>query len=409
MGRDLEVFRSVVIQRRKFLAAAGALGLSAPALRANAVERAGPFERALVLSGGGARGAYEAGAITGLAKQFGVRDFQPMPQYQLVCGSSIGALNGWFLATGQYSRLKDLWYGISAEKLIRLKAQFEALIDVQSGVLERATAAARLTELVRNQTGVLQNEPVLAWVARNVDPQAELLVPLIWAVTNLTTQRPEYFYMAATSGSEKSRQDLVDALRLTLGPNTVVREATADLVHRALFGSAAIPLAFDPVEIPGANGTDNDFVDGGVASNSPVAIAHAVARAADVILMDPPFQPEPAYEDAIAVAFGAFGTMQRKIIEVEMRNVYFQSIGARAFAELSSEGRLRATGGREEVARLMETVPATDLRFMRPEKTLPVGVGEFGNQEGVGAAFRSGWIDATMKGFKSYDWESFEL
>uniref|UniRef100_E6PDM3 PNPLA domain-containing protein n=1 Tax=mine drainage metagenome TaxID=410659 RepID=E6PDM3_9ZZZZ len=49
---------------------------------------------ALVLSGGGARGAYEAGVIEALRRRAGIGDGEPLPPYRAVFGSSIGAING---------------------------------------------------------------------------------------------------------------------------------------------------------------------------------------------------------------------------------------------------------------------------------------------------------------------------
>ncbi len=52
------------------------------------------------------------------------------------------------------------------------------------------------------------------------------------------------------------------------------------------------------------------------------------------MLLDPPFEPAPHYTDAIEVAYAVYGTMQRKILEVEMRNTYFQSLGKRALQRI---------------------------------------------------------------------------
>jgi predicted acylesterase/phospholipase RssA len=198
------------------------------------------------------------------------------------------------------------------------------------------------------------------------------------------------------------------ALRLTLGPHTVVREATPDLLHRAIFASAAIPLVFDPVRIPNSDGTVNEYCDGGVASNSPVGIAHAFSKRADVVLLDPPFEPDTDYEDAVEVAFGVYGTMQRKIMESEMRNAYFQSAGERAFARLAPQDVAKAAQGNPDLAKLMQTSPETELRYIRPEKELPLSVAGFNDSLGIGKAYRLGWENIS-RGFKPYDWETFEL
>jgi predicted acylesterase/phospholipase RssA len=398
------------IERRKFLFALGASGF-APALLgisdadAPAVE---PLDRALVLSGGGARGAYEAGLIGALATGGGVADGSPLPPYEIVCGTSIGALNAWFVATAQYKKLHDLWYGISGERLMRLKPEYQALRDSQSGLADRAASVVQLARLAKNQTGVLQSKPVYDWIVRNLDPTTPLAMVMVWAVTNLTLQRPEYFFLRPSGAGADLPERVVHALQLSRGSKTVVREATPELLHRAIFASAALPIAFDPVLMPGPDGTMNEYCDGGVASNSPVGIAHAVSKAADVVLLDPPFEPDTEIRDAIEIAYSVFGTMQRKILETEMHNVYFQSLARRAINRLTREEFARASEGNELLERFVRTLPVTDLRYIRPQETLPVTVAGFGDEDGIGKAYRAGWVDIA-RGFTPYDWSTFEL
>jgi predicted acylesterase/phospholipase RssA len=187
-----------------------------------------------------------------------------------------------------------------------------------------------------------------------------------------------------------------------------VREATPDILHRALFASAAIPIAFDPVMMPGPDGEMNAYCDGGVASNSPVGIAHSIANAADVVLLDPPFTPDTDLDDAVEVAFSAYGTMQRKILETEMRTAYFQSVGKREFGHLprSEVGQFAENDAR--AAAYVESVPSTALRYIRPAKALPLGVAAFGDAKGIDEAFRTGWLDVA-RGFTPYDWKTFVL
>jgi predicted acylesterase/phospholipase RssA len=398
-----------MIERRSFLVALGASGLVLPLLGASANDTTDePLDRTLVLSGGGARGAYQAGLVGALAVVGGVNDGAPLLPYEMVCGTSIGALNGWFVATGQYTKLRELWYGISSQNLMHAKPQYAALRDPESGVLNRAAALVSLMGLTKNQTALLQSEPVYDWISRNIDPATPLLMPLVFATTNLTLQRPEYFYVRPQNRDQDLPQRVVHALQVSLGPHTVVREATPELLHRAIFASAALPLVFDPVEIPNPDGTVNEYCDGGVASNSPVGIAHAISKGADVILMDPPFEPNTNYADAIEIAFGVFGTMQRKILESEMRNAYFQSIGKRAFRSLEPTEISRLAQANPLLTKVMQAVPITEVRYIRPEKVLPVSVAGFNDGAGISNAYRVGWEDVG-RGFTAYDWETFGL
>ena len=401
--------RDGMIGRRGFLLSLGASALALPLLGISASETDDePLDRALVLSGGGARGAYEAGIVGALAAIGGLSDGSPLLPYEIVCGTSIGALNGWFVATGQYTKLRELWYTISSQDLIRPKRRYAALRDPESGLLDRAYSVVSLIGLVKNQTALLESEPVYDWISRHIDPTTPLLMPLVFAATNLTLQRPEYFYVRPQNRGEDLPQRVAHALQLTLGASTVVREATPDLLHRAIFASAALPLVFDPVEIPNPSGTIDEYCDGGVASNSPVGIAHAVSKGADVILLDPPFEPETGYADAVEILFGAYGTMQRKILETEMRNAYFQSIGKRAFTQLPPQELAHASLANPTLARLLHSVPVTELRYIRPEKVLPLGVVGFNDEVGIGKAYRVGWEDVG-RGFTPYDWQTFQL
>jgi len=91
-----------------------------------------------------------------------------------------------------------------------------------------------------------------------------------------------------------------------------------------------------------------------------------------------------------------------------MRNAYFQSVGKREFGELSPQEAARAKRENPQLAQLMAELPITQLRYVRPEKVLPVGVVGFDEQESIGEAYRIGWEDGG-RGFTSYDWQTFQL
>ena len=59
------------------------------------------MKRALVLSGGGSKGAYEAGFLLA-AKELN-------QHFDIVTGTSIGALNGALVAMGDYEGLEYTW------------------------------------------------------------------------------------------------------------------------------------------------------------------------------------------------------------------------------------------------------------------------------------------------------------
>jgi len=394
--------------RRDFLRTLGASAASPLLLAAGGyADQPAAGRQALVLSGGGALGAYQAGAIGCFTAGAGFNDGHPLDPYDIVVGTSIGALNGWFVATAQYSKLHELWYGASAMNIMQLKPQFAATQDPQSGAADKLFAKIRMASLTSDQTAMYDSGPVLNWISKLIDPQRPLVMPFIWAVTNLTRHRTEFFFRRPQNAPVHVAADIVKAIKLILGPDTVVREASTENFHKEIFASAAIPIVWDPVLLTSPEGTLDQYCDGGVASNSSVRISHAMAEAVDVILLNPPFEADPHYENAITVAFGMFGTMQAKILSVDMRNVHFQSVAKQAFAKLPGADAAIALQGDPELAAYFASLPATRLRYMRPKEKLPVGGGSFSDQEGIGKAYRIGWNDA-ITGFMPYDWKTFD-
>lgn len=86
------------------------------------------MKRAIVLSGGGAKGAYEIGVWKALRKLH--------IKYDIVTGTSVGALNGVFLVQNDYLKAKKLWNNIN----------FELIFD--NKVLERFNNAKNTKDLI---------------------------------------------------------------------------------------------------------------------------------------------------------------------------------------------------------------------------------------------------------------------
>ncbi|WP_392486722.1 patatin-like phospholipase family protein [Haloimpatiens sp. FM7315] len=75
----------------------------------------------IFLQGGGAKGAFQAGVIYGLCKK-GVK-------FQVITGTSIGAVNGYYLYTGNLEALKDLYTKNSENQGIIKNAKITKVID----------------------------------------------------------------------------------------------------------------------------------------------------------------------------------------------------------------------------------------------------------------------------------------
>lgn len=389
-----------VFDRRAFLASLGAGALLPAAANAAPFARdADDYPRVdygLVLSGGGAKGAYEAGIVDALAA--GIADGSALKPYGGVAGTSIGALNGWFVSTGAYSTMRKLWMNVANERVFRLKPEYAKLEDPSAGVATRLIEAMRLAFGVRKHVeGLCQTQPALDWIEKYVDPQTPTLLPFAWAVTNLTAQRSEYFYRLPAGISKTGRDAVLRQFQYTLDPTSVVREATDEILHRALFASACLPVVFDPIELPSADGSHTDqYCDGGVAANTPLGFARTVAHNVHVVLLTPPVS-ETTYPNAFEIGWSAYDTMQRHIFYTAIRSTYYETNAKRTMLKLPQDVLKRYP----DVLAFVESIADASVAFIRPEKTLPVETTTFDDGERIAQAYAMGMRDAA-NGFTPY-------
>ncbi len=81
---------------------------------------------ALILSGGGARGAFEVGAEKYAREEKGY-------SWDVISGVSVGALNGFMLAMEKYERLWDLWNTISNDRVVTGGFNLRSVIKLAFG------------------------------------------------------------------------------------------------------------------------------------------------------------------------------------------------------------------------------------------------------------------------------------
>ena len=112
----------------------------------------------------------------------------------------------------------------------------------------------------------------------------------------------------------------------------------------------------------------------------------AVARNIDVVLVDPRSRDEK-YKNAVDVVMGTYETMQRKILESEMRDVYFESLGSGALDRLGPSETEAVERRASELRTFISDLPRTKLAYMRPKTNLPVGFASFDEQGKVDDAF----------------------
>ncbi|MBI3605542.1 MAG: patatin-like phospholipase family protein [Nitrospirae bacterium] len=175
---------------------------------------------ALVLCGGGSRGALEVGLYQALA-ELGVK-------IDLVAGTSIGAINGAFIAAGVLpEQLAALWINLNRKDLYSYNWR----------LLWKLFRADSLYDNQRLRDFLKRHLP-----ATHFD---DLKIPLIVTGTEFQTGEPVYF----------EEGNLIEAL----------------------MASSAMPGLFPPVDL-----TDRQIIDGGVSNNVPLDVA--IDRGADTVI-----------------------------------------------------------------------------------------------------------------------------
>lgn len=125
------------------------------------------MKTALVLSGGGARGAYQVGVLKGIAELFPKTDINP---FQIICGTSSGAINAAKLAceADQFHRsvqgLEEIWSSLSSSSVHQ--ADYWDIIKSFS----RVFASFFHSGIARGRSlSLFNNAPLAELLRRNVD------------------------------------------------------------------------------------------------------------------------------------------------------------------------------------------------------------------------------------------------
>jgi NTE family protein len=346
---------------------------------AQAVVPRANLRTALVLSGGGARGAYEAGVVSQLYAQG--------EKFDVICGTSIGAINGALIAQRPAAEtLRSVWSTIQGAGIIReiplVQSAQNVLADLQAAqgagglkkvgdllhALDDARGIFPLSRFLAI-SGALDAAPVVAFVKANLN-FAQLQLPFIFAATNLTLGATQVFYKFPNAWA--GEKDFVKAEPGAIAVN-------GDNYSEAVRASGAIPVAFEPVAIPGlpAQQAGSRFVDGGVANNTPIGQAvHAGADRITIVFMDPAKGGPDHYPSGnlVEVVAACYAVMSQTILQAD----FDLALRTNSVAEKSGLPGKRVI----------------ELREIRPKAGLPLTIMDFDKQHLIDRAFALGVEDA---------------
>jgi NTE family protein len=209
----------------------------------------------MILSGGGARGAYEVGVLWYIFDEL-TRILGTPPKIDILCGTSVGAINGCYLA----AHLGDPVLGL--RRLVELWSELELTRVLGFGVRQVVTLPRVLLGGgdgyglfdVRPMAELVQRE--ISWRAVSRCLRKRVLRALTVSCTEVSTGRTVVFMQTSP--------DLT--IPAAAPPRTLFRADRVGPQHA--LASAAIPLLFPPVRID-----DELYLDGGLRQNTPIAPA----------------------------------------------------------------------------------------------------------------------------------------
>lgn len=224
-----------------------------------------PGDLAVMLTGGGARAAYQVGLLKGLAAVF------PDLQFQIITGVSAGAINAMFLAAHQGSlrartdRLESLWRELECHHVFR--PNYAALVPF------RTALKLALPRLGSRPRGMLNAGPLAATLRRVLDTPYRNQ-PIEGVRRNLeegTLKAVSLMTLDYTTG-QSVRWVQGRALDIFEGPNR--RSAQTEMTVEHVLASASLPFVFPAVSI-----RDRWYGDGGIRLSAPLSAAvHLGAR-----------------------------------------------------------------------------------------------------------------------------------
>ncbi len=310
---------------------------------------------AVVLSGGGAKGAYEIGVLQALfAGASPATGFRPL-EVEVYTGTSVGAYNASFLVAqgtlpslAAVDALARIWRQVFANTpescgngVFRVRGAplqlgdagcllhpLQELADLGRDALYFATyAVTRGSEFLRSDAPLLERALQTIDISAFVSPQP------LYENTRRTID------LQALGASPRTLTVIASNWALATVRHFQKEEIAVSVGIPAILASAAIPGLFPPVLIDGV-----PFVDGGVLMNTPLkpAIADG-AGVLHIIYLDPCLLdiPFPEYPDTLDTVYRLWAIQQAEAFRKDTATVAAINREIEAHERIDESGRLR--------------------------------------------------------------------
>jgi NTE family protein len=242
---------------------------------------AGDATIAVVLPGGGARGAYEIGALSILLPALEARGERPM----IWCGTSVGAINATMFGSLAHLPASEQVAG-ARERWAKMRKQ-----DVIAPIAGRG-GVRMLARLVAHAIGVrgiglaslLDAAPLAAslegwidWSQLAANVRRGVIESVCVVATSLATGDPVAFVSCVNRAPSHADEE--------------IRYVKARLDGEHVRASAAIPMLFPAVEVTSPRTARGHYIDGGTRLNSPIKPALNLGADRVIVVGLEPFAP----------------------------------------------------------------------------------------------------------------------
>lgn len=277
------------------------------------------MDTALVLSGGGSKGAFQLGALETLQEQGYT--------YNSIAGVSVGALNGALISAGELDRLGEIWRTITEEQVYRKRS----LVELASAYLLYKIG------LRKPPLAVYSNKPLAKLIEKEIKG-LEFDLPL--KIGRVELQSGKYISTINPGSPDFGKQ---------------------------LLASSAIPVIWDPVKIDG-----KFVVDGGIRNITP--LKEIILQDPDQIIVitteprDKPPQKEKI-KDIFDIAKRAIGIMLDEIFDEDIERCL-------QINELVRQAEQKGVELKSRSGRVLKYI---DITLIEPSETLGSGL-DFGRK-----------------------------
>jgi NTE family protein len=223
-------------------------------------------EAALVLSGGGAKGAFQFTAEKYLREEKSYT-------WKIIAGVSVGALNALMLGMGKYAEMEQIWKTITRERVMTGRFNLWSLIKMK----------------FFGAKAIYGNKPLQQMLADEYEP--DLL---------------------------EGKEVRVGAVSMVNGEYKAFSPSDEGFLN-AVLASTAIPVFWDPVDV---NPSWLQMVDGGVRDLSPLGDVLSVDPEEVIVIncspRTPP-KPKKPLENGIDIGQYALDVMMNEILQTDIR------------------------------------------------------------------------------------------